>query len=36
MRKTQKVKQALKYIDNLELSQEELERLESEINSLIN
>lgn len=36
MKKTQKVLDSLKFIDNLDLSQDELERLESEINSLIN
>lgn len=35
MRKTQKVLQALKYIDDLDLTEEEFERLEEEINSLI-
>ena len=34
MKKTQKVLDALKYIDSLDLSGEELERLEDEINSL--
>lgn len=35
MKKTEKVLKALSYIDSLDLTQEELERLESEINSLI-
>ena len=34
MKKTQKVLDVLKYIDSLDLSSDELKRLESEINSL--
>lgn len=35
MKKTTKVLQALSYIDNLDLSQEELERLVDELDSMI-
>lgn len=36
MRKTEKVLKALKFIDDLDMTTEELERLEDEINSLQN